>query len=136
MIKHTTLEEITDLDVFKTTMAPLYMHACSSGAPDLQNFYEVLELPLRNYLGGDVYILENEDDLSILQLADAKASDIDILEVHGAFMLFCRITNNAGGDQFFIPTSLISQKLSNLLKEKNEDNANVSYLGSDSDTRD
>ena len=86
---------------------------------DIFDFYVGdLEVPeegsMQDLLGGDMYIAEDADDLAtIAEMSGMLAytmAHLDAWEVYEPFYdyaLLCEITNNAGGDVFIIPLSLL-----------------------------
>ena len=86
---------------------------------DIFDFYVGdLEVPeegsMQYLLGGDMYIAEDTDDLlTVAEMSGVTTksfADLDAWEVYEPFYdyaLLCEITNNAGGNVFIIPLSLL-----------------------------
>ena len=97
-----------------TTMEALKANESLS---DVYDFYlEELFLPeegdLLELLGGSLYVAEAEGDLAtITEMSDLPLiyNEWEIHEEFDNFTLLCEITNNAGGDVFIIPRSILNE---------------------------
>lgn len=85
---------------------------------------ESAEFSFSEYLGGDVYICETESELSSIKAFDPEWADEhgewpDVTDkavvwdvchkLNDEWAVFCCIWNNAGGDTYYVPSSLWQQ---------------------------
>ena len=97
-----------------TTMEAL---RANENLSDIYDFYvEDLFLPeegdLLELLGGSLYVAESDDDLTTITEMSGRPLIYHEWEIHEEFdnfTLLCEITNNAGGDVFIIPRSILNE---------------------------
>jgi len=89
------------------------------------------ETDFLSILGGYVYIIEREEEISEIPALSIKPDFVecdllkedcilDIAEKLENFFLICLITNNAGGNTYLIPASMTNKYLSRLVERVKE----------------
>ena len=75
------------------------------------------ETPLVGLCGGDIFVAEDADDIEeIVEMAGVSIrtfSDLDmweVVEMFDDYVMVCEITNNAGGNVFIVPTTLLEDE--------------------------
>ena len=121
MKKFANLSELREDSSFLSEYLPIYNHLKNIISQDVPNFMiDFIDIDFQYYFGGEIYIIEVYKDLVNIEswsergdynyasiLEEPTQFDICQYTEDKSFVILCMITNNSGGNTYFIPARFV-----------------------------
>jgi hypothetical protein len=120
MKKFNSLKEVRNYKDSFITMTMVDVFNKISEHVKIEEMYKYME-DFNTWLGGHTYVVENEVDLKQIpveingNLYD-NMGKFDVVTKHARYYVFTNITNDAGGDIYFVPITFTNPNIENSFK--------------------